>query len=76
MVIGFAACPVCGSTTCVRLADGWQDEVDAGASLPIVGCGNPWHYTTLSLGDAPVQTDATGTPDAAEGGAGPVTSDE
>lgn len=46
----FASCPVCGGVEVRRLAEGWDD----GRPVPIVdGCGNPWHYTTESLGDAP-----------------------
>jgi hypothetical protein len=40
----------------VRLGPDWQAEVtdpDDGAAVPIVGCGNPWHYATASMGDAP-----------------------
>jgi hypothetical protein len=22
----------------------WQAQVDAGATIEIIGCGNPWHY--------------------------------
>ncbi len=59
----FAKCPFCGSGAVARMKDDWQDVVDvredpsgvltANVAVPIVGCGNPWHYTT-SLGDAPV----------------------
>ena len=39
-----AACPVCAGLACVRLAPDWQAAVDAGGTIPVVGCGNPWHY--------------------------------
>lgn len=40
-------CPVCGSTELVRLPSNWQELVEAGAVIAIVGCGNPWHYADL-----------------------------
>lgn len=36
----FDQCPYCGSTAMVRLA---PDLIDR-SGVPIVGCGNPWHY--------------------------------
>ena len=42
-------CPVCGDDTVIRLPDDWQAQVDAGAAIPIVGCGNPWHYAGVTL---------------------------
>jgi hypothetical protein len=45
--IRFQRCEICDSQSIVRLPDDWQDRVDAGASLPIIGCGNPWHYDGL-----------------------------
>ena len=46
----FDRCPACDRTVCARLMDGWQgDEMP----IAIVGCGNPWHYATRSLGDSP-----------------------
>ena len=30
--------------TRVSLVDDWQAQVEAGYPIPIVGCGNPWHY--------------------------------
>jgi len=44
----FAACPVCGRIEQVEMRDGWQAAVDAGATIPIIGCGNPWHYASLA----------------------------
>lgn len=44
----FASCPECDSQTMVRLPDDWQAQE---LMIPIVGCGNPWHYATKSLGD-------------------------
>lgn len=38
-------CPTeCGDPSRVVLSPTWQQEVVDGASLPVVGCGNPWHY--------------------------------
>jgi hypothetical protein len=37
-------CPVCWSDATFRLPSDWQDRVERGQSVPIVGCGNPWHY--------------------------------
>lgn len=52
-----ALCPVCGSSEVVRLVDDWRQQDDLGGTairaLPIVGCGNPWHYATRTLGDGP-----------------------
>lgn len=41
------ACPLCGSTAVVRMAHDWQGAVNQGEAIPIVGCGNPWHYVGL-----------------------------
>lgn len=49
--IEWASCPVCSSSHVVRLPDDWQD-----GAIRIVGCGNPWHYATRSLADAPDRT--------------------
>lgn len=46
----FDKCDLCGSQEVVRLPADWQDGKTA---IPIVGCGNPWHYATQSLGDSP-----------------------
>lgn len=37
-------CPVCGSGAKITLDRDWQERVGAGEALPVVGCGNPWHY--------------------------------
>lgn len=47
----FESCPECGSASVMRLVAEWDD----GRPIPIVGCGNPWHYDrpgAVSLGDA------------------------
>jgi hypothetical protein len=43
-------CPECSSITVVRLKPDWWKGT---GPIPIVGCGNPWHYAILSLGDSP-----------------------
>jgi len=40
-------CPVCGRSGLVRLAEDWQAQVDAGAAIMVIDCGNPWHYVNL-----------------------------
>lgn len=45
-------CP-CGSAQVARLMPDWQRQVDGGASVPIVGCGAPWHYVNLDRGGKP-----------------------
>jgi hypothetical protein len=45
-------CSICGEDTVIRLPDDWQEQVEAGAAIPIIGCGNPWHYANL---DGPEQ---------------------
>jgi len=42
----FLLCPVCGSRERVELIADWQNLVQRQA-IPIVGCGNPWHYIGL-----------------------------
>lgn len=37
-------CSACHRHEQVVLPSDWQAAVEAGASVPIVGCGNPWHY--------------------------------
>lgn len=44
----FVQCPVCSRTDVVRLPDGWQGD----RAIPIVACGNPFHYAERTLGDA------------------------
>lgn len=46
----FDVCPICGATTRVRLLDDWRERVNRGEPVPIVGCGNPWHYHGVGLG--------------------------
>lgn len=41
-------CPVCTETAVARLALDWQQQVAAGGAIPIVGCGNPWHYDGMT----------------------------
>ena len=38
------ACPTCGDPVTVWLPTDWQAAVQTGDRIPIVGCGNPWHY--------------------------------
>jgi hypothetical protein len=39
-------CPIgCDSGERLELGTDWQAEVASGTAIPIVGCGNPWHYT-------------------------------
>lgn len=40
-------CPYCGAAAVVRLSDDWREQARAGVAIPIVGCGNPWHYANL-----------------------------
>jgi hypothetical protein len=42
------ACPVCGRPDKLVLAPTWQQDVEAGHAIPIVGCGDPWHYEGLA----------------------------
>jgi len=60
-----ASCPHCGEPDVVRLADDWQERLGvtsdpatgvlrAKEAIPIIGCGNPWHYATRTLADAPM----------------------
>jgi hypothetical protein len=49
--VAFDRCPACDRTVIARLPAGWQDET--ALAIPIVGCGNPWHYATRSMGDGP-----------------------
>ena len=42
--IRFLNCPNCRKRQIVQMPDDWQAQVEAGAAIPIVGCGNPWHY--------------------------------
>jgi hypothetical protein len=58
-------CPVCSMETVVKLAVGWDD----GRILPVIECGNPWHYIMPATWDdikADKHNDAGGDPDLAE----------
>jgi len=54
----------CGHGTVVRLPDDWQQRVESGwYAIPIVACGNPWHYANL---DRPaIEAEARAAPDPA-----------
>jgi len=61
--MGGEKCPVCTSEALMRLPADWQDRAHGDGwavreYIPIVGCGNPWHYATASVGD-----DETNLPD-------------
>jgi hypothetical protein len=43
-LVRFLPCPVCQANGIVQMPDNWQEQVEAGAAIDIVGCGNPWHY--------------------------------
>lgn len=45
----FVPCPVCDGRMRVTLVDDWQET---GIAIPIVDCGNPWHYTNVERGAA------------------------
>ena len=40
-------CPECHRLSIIRLPDDWQDRVDHGEAIQMVGCGNPWHYANV-----------------------------
>lgn len=47
----FVRCPVCGDPARAALVADWQRRVnEERMAIPIVGCGNPWHYVDA---DAP-----------------------
>lgn len=48
--IEFSNCPICDNGAVVRLPDDWQEQEDR--KIPIIACGNPWHYATASLAEA------------------------
>lgn len=55
-----ATCPICERPDQVELADGWQDMVETqGEVIPIIGCGNPWHYQGLEVPTYALWFDAT-----------------
>ena len=42
-------CPTgCGHWKRATLPMKWEQDVEHGFAIPIVGCGNPWHYTNLA----------------------------
>lgn len=43
----FMLCPVCAKSEQVTMRPDWQALVEGGDAMPIVGCGNPWHYVDL-----------------------------
>ena len=43
-------CAVCGSARTRLLPPDWEALVDGGAAVPLVGCGNPFHYATATVG--------------------------
>jgi hypothetical protein len=45
--LAFDDCPTCSDPSLVRLPADWQAQVGASALIPIVGCGNPWHYVGI-----------------------------
>ena len=46
-MIAFESCPACPATERKTMVADWQQLVDEGAAIDIVGCGNPWHYTNM-----------------------------
>ena len=44
----FEVCPNCDRPEQVTMRNDWQHAVEDGAVIPIVGCGNPWHYNGVS----------------------------
>ena len=46
----FRGCALCGSPSIVELPTKWQIDVAGGYIIPIVGCGNPWHYINGDTG--------------------------
>lgn len=43
-VMDLIRCSTCGGTRRATLPDRWQALVQEGTAIPIVECGNPWHY--------------------------------
>lgn len=51
-------CPTgCGHWKRATLPMKWEQDVEHGFAIPIVGCGNPWHYTNLAA--APMTDETT-----------------
>lgn len=44
-------CPNCRSAEVQRLVPDWQARVQRGERVPIVGCGNPFHYDAAEFRD-------------------------
>ena len=42
-------CPNCHRLALIRLPDDWQERVDHGEAIQVVGCGSPWHYANVEL---------------------------
>ncbi len=49
--VPFLLCPVCHGDRIVRMPDDWGKQVEQGATIPIIGCGNPWHYANMAPSD-------------------------
>lgn len=50
-LIMFEKCLVCGGDEIRRLPEDWVYQViNMRKAIPIVGCGNPWHYSGLAVG--------------------------
>lgn len=56
--VPLAVCPMCAEPAVVRLPDNWQAQVASGASIAIVGCGNPWHYILEPTADGQLENAA------------------
>lgn len=59
-MIPFIPCPECGRTARASLPPDWSSLVDGGAAIPIVGCGNPWHYVEDLSQVRPVEPERRG----------------
>lgn len=46
--VQFEKCGNCGSQQVVKLPADWQGD----KTIPIVACGNPFHYTERSINDS------------------------
>lgn len=44
-LLGGCPIPTCSSRERYPLPVDWQEAVHRGERIPIIGCGNPWHYT-------------------------------
>jgi hypothetical protein len=52
--LAFDDCPTCSDPSLVRLPADWQAQVGNSALIPIVGCGNPWHYVGIEAQASPL----------------------